>query len=389
MKKKALLYLSFSFIICITNYSQDIIGIYDINTIDYSNPEKFLNPGKQSDLKDKYLDEIKSVVGDMNKKDMTGIAKIFAWYQRYFTTETAGGAMIAQYTINDLYENRKIYGCHSASLILASVLREFGYPAILIDTSSIDWAYKYNSGTADGMVGHVMTEVFVEGRWILLDTSGKYITNYNPKILFIPPEHKDEGPSPKGLFVMRKGIDHWSYGVTKPEDVEKLMKAFAKEVKNVEKYLINPGYKWETLNRNVKINTKNIPKEKKFNNKTTVKKDEEYPVDLIIHYKFKGKGAVNSKNKIFLILDKTDHGYGFKTIWLTKSTGTIKLKGFTSPVSTIYIEINYDRDGSGWHTKGDPHYFYGEKEGYRKGIEIGEGQIEITIEFDDSFIFNQ
>ena len=92
-----------------------------------------------------------------------------------------------------------------------------------MNAASIQWAKKYRENLSEGFRGHTFLEIYVEGKWILLDsTSGHYIEDYdfNDPVLHI---HKKRG----GFFVYQKGLDQWSMGVKGIEDNEKIMKEFA------------------------------------------------------------------------------------------------------------------------------------------------------------------
>lgn len=224
-----------------------IAGIYDLTTIDYNQSEKYLTPGKQSGISDVNFEKIQKSIGKIEKQDMPGIARVFRWYTRYFKSAAGGGRSIGQITADEIIDKKEIDGCHSASLILSSVLRKYGYPAVMIDTASIKWAKDYKNSPGGMFIGHVLSEIYVNGRWILLDTNGKYIDNYDPYNPYIPSDNPVTSPSPLGLFVMRKGIDTWGYGVTYSDKIRDLMIEFAGKLDTIKPYLNNPGYIWKSL----------------------------------------------------------------------------------------------------------------------------------------------
>ncbi len=49
--------------------------------------------------------------------------------------------MIGENTVDELFEIKTFYGCHSLALIISSSLRELGFASIMIETADIDWAY--------------------------------------------------------------------------------------------------------------------------------------------------------------------------------------------------------------------------------------------------------
>jgi hypothetical protein len=213
--------------------------------IDYANPNLYLCPGEQSDLKDEYVNQVSSETGvPINNPTMANLTKIFQWYIDHFTSYAGGGALIGKVTANQIFETRLISGCHDASLIISSLLREFGFPAVMIDTASIQWAFDYHNGLTQSFVGHVLCEIYVDSKWILLDTNGAYISNYNPYNPYIPPLNPRSGPTPIGLYVMLKGIDTWGYGIRSGDDLSVVMIDFADKVESTCSILSDPGYHW-------------------------------------------------------------------------------------------------------------------------------------------------
>lgn len=183
----------------------DISGIDFSFEIDYNDPDKYLIPGEQSNLNDIYLYEILDAVGIPDDR-IAYVLELCLWVNQNFTFENAGGGMIGKPTVDELYEAKVFYGCHSEALLISSILRELGFPALMIETFDVGWAYDYHAGKTDSFAGHVMSEIFVEGKWILLDNDGTCVEEYDYNDPFISTKH----PS-RGLFVMAKGLDTWDY----------------------------------------------------------------------------------------------------------------------------------------------------------------------------------
>ena len=174
--------------------------------IDYTYPEKYLAPGEQSEVDPLYLDEIRRSIGDPG--DSIGyVLDVCQLISQHFSFINAGGAMARQNSVNELLKIRTFYGCYSLALIISSVLREFGFPAIMIETADVQWVYDYHAGKVDYFAGHVMSEIYVENNWILLDNNGFWVKDYDPLNPFIPQLHYP----PEAYFVFAKGIDTWDY----------------------------------------------------------------------------------------------------------------------------------------------------------------------------------
>ncbi|MEN8227453.1 MAG: transglutaminase domain-containing protein [Bacteroidota bacterium] len=174
--------------------------------IDYNDPGKYLIPGEESDLNDLYLEEIRDAVGTPENR-IDDILLVCHWVNQHFTFDNAGGAMAGKNTVDELYEIKTFYGCHSLALIISSILREFGFPAIMIETADVQWGYDYHVGNLHYFAGHVMSEIFVENRWILLDNNCTYVEEYDFMNPYIPVSNHPTN----AYFVFAKGVDIWDY----------------------------------------------------------------------------------------------------------------------------------------------------------------------------------
>ena len=199
--------------------------------IEYASPEKYLIPGEESDLKDTYLEEIRNKVGTP-ENNIDDILSVCHWINQNFTFENAGGSMIGENTVDELYEIKTFYGCHSLSLIISSVLREFGFPTIMIETANIQWGYDYNSGDVQNFKGNVMSEIFVENKWTLLDNNCTYVEEYNPLNPFISAMNSPQDD----YFVYAKGIDIWDYSGREDHFTQNSMVYFSEEMFNTVNY---------------------------------------------------------------------------------------------------------------------------------------------------------
>lgn len=182
----------------------------DIDTLDFSfgvnyeNVDAYLVPAEQSDLADSNLMEVTNALGVVSL-NISGVIQVCHWVNQNFVFENAGGSMIGVPTVDELFQQKKYYGCHSAALLISSILRKFGFPAVMVEAAMVDWAYAYHNGTTTSFSGHVLNEIYVENKWILLDNNCTYITDYNPLNPYINTIDGD------GYFVYAKGIDTWAY----------------------------------------------------------------------------------------------------------------------------------------------------------------------------------
>lgn len=181
--------------------------------IDYANPTQYLIQGEQTKITDPdVLDLLRG-----HPKGIDHLALIYHWLQTDFTNFSARGATIGSVTVDQLLESRQLGGCHDYGLLFAAVVRELGYPAVMIDSYSIAWIEGYQNGTSENHIGHVFVEVFLDNEWILIDpTNGWYVEeSYNTSNPIIPLKGSISGSSNEiyGFYVDLKGLDSWSYGI--------------------------------------------------------------------------------------------------------------------------------------------------------------------------------
>jgi transglutaminase-like putative cysteine protease len=195
--------------------------------IDYDQPVHYLRQGEQTQIPDLRL------LPDLSpgQKEMESLRAIYHWMKGEFTAYRAGGKTIGVVTVNELFTERKLGGCHDHALLFSAVVRAFGYPAVVMETYSISWMKDYREGRSQGFVGHVFVEVYLEDHWVLVDpTNGWYVAEgYDPANPFIPLTGEVSGPSPEedGFFVDLKGVDSWDMGIYSVSDLNQRMESTA------------------------------------------------------------------------------------------------------------------------------------------------------------------
>lgn len=216
----------------------ELVWKTDAIYIDYAKPELYLAPGNQSNLDEQYFNEISQQI-KMGGSDLENIGAIFKWKQDYFRTYAAGGEFIGKITVNQIMEEKALSGCHDHGLVLVSVLRKYGFPAIMVDTAGIQWAWDYSQGKRQDFIGHVFVEAYVNGKWILINsTSGEYVEDYDPSNSVLPLTNPAES---KGYFALFKGLDPEGYGINSNEQLTEDLRVFAGKAESIEMHF--PQYK--------------------------------------------------------------------------------------------------------------------------------------------------
>lgn len=211
--------------------------------IDYGHPEKYLAPGEQTHISNP------AVINALRQKEQSiaHLGAIYFWIKRQFTTWSAGGQTIGRVTVDQLLTERRLGGCHDWGLVYAAVARQLGYPAVLVDTASIAWARQFQSGEKGPYVGHVFVEVFVAGKWVLVDSTNNWYVEdgYDPANPIIPLRVGIAGPAEEtyGFYVLRKGSDTWGYGVRNATELHRLMENSARQLQT--ETMVYPQYTFQ------------------------------------------------------------------------------------------------------------------------------------------------
>jgi len=198
--------------------------------IDYDSPFNYIEYGKISNLSDNNYNLFKKYFSkDINTMAEMDIVSSIYKYMRdinNFKSFAAGGKLIAKRTVDDIFLDKTLSGCHDWGIVLSSLLRKSGIPAIYVDTALIGWAKGYLNSESIQFEGHIFIEAFIDGKWILLNsTNPLMIVDYDPLNPLL-------GFTRNGTnyFVMFKGIDPWDYGVYSNEDMTNSMMNGAKTI---------------------------------------------------------------------------------------------------------------------------------------------------------------
>lgn len=206
--------------------------------IDYGHPELYLAAGRQSQVTEARFAE---VAEDLNigHVDLPAIGSLYAWKARHFEHISDGGRSVGQRTVGEILEERTLTGCHDHGLLLASLLRKLGVPAIMVDATGIDWCLRYPE-EVQYFAGHIFVEAFLDGQWMLFDsTSGAYIAEYEPSNPVIPLTNPGES---RGYYVMHKGLDPADYGITSIQELNATQERYAQMLKEEIGVLEFPEY---------------------------------------------------------------------------------------------------------------------------------------------------
>ena len=145
--------------------------------------------------------------------------------------------MYLGYTAEDYIQKKTLWGCTSYAVIYAQMARAKGIPAILVEGVNIDYIKHIQSGSKEKvpMGGHWYVEVYIQGKWYLVNsTTNQIVLDYEPTNLTLPDNN----------ILLRKGMD--VYDMTKSKSTEEADNTLMKLMKRipVEKYETNKEFNY-------------------------------------------------------------------------------------------------------------------------------------------------
>ncbi len=168
--------------------------------IDYSRPQNYL--AVQSSLGD--VEHIRTLAASLKAEspERTLLA-IGRWMGSNLTCKND-----AAYSWRDFDEvvRSKVYGgCADHALVFGALARACGIPTVWVKTMDADWIREFRTkGTCTSWRGHVFLEVYLGGRWRLLDASAVQLYDeYDPAMRIFPGGRYayDKGSDPKALIL--------------------------------------------------------------------------------------------------------------------------------------------------------------------------------------------
>ena len=197
---------------------------FDIFDGVYVDPQDYLESGPQSTISLANQDIIDGELGDL-EPTLDALRVIYEWKRENFNTNHAKGEFLGTQTVDNLITTRVLTGCNDHALLVASVARHYGVPAVLVNAAGIQWAIDYTRGKAKSFSGHAFVEVYIDGIWILVDVvTGQYIIGYDPTNPGLPLPRSIE---PIGYYCYLKGRDLADNDVYSRQDLTSRMKDVA------------------------------------------------------------------------------------------------------------------------------------------------------------------
>jgi hypothetical protein len=209
------------------------------NDIDYSSPSKYLEAGSLTNLSMANYAHIEATIPreDIDGKNWRLVNGIYAYINNptNFKNRAAGGALIAKRTVDQIFTDQTLTGCHDWGIVLAASLRSFGIPAIYVDTASVSWATERSAGNANiPFEGHIFVEAWIQNRWVILNSTTPEAVieyDYSNSLLGFKVYKSNQ------YYAMFKGLDPIDYGIRGNEDITAAMIAASRIIADESKLL--------------------------------------------------------------------------------------------------------------------------------------------------------
>lgn len=181
------------------------VPVFD--SIDYASPEKYLAIAESLGDHQAIRKQAEALQADDDRKTL---ANILHWMQ----TELKYDADRAYEWRNfDTVVSQQCYGsCADQAIVCGVLLQSAGLPTVWVKTMDVDWIWDFKKKRSfNSWSGHVFLEIYLEGKWVLLDPgASKIYVDYSTGSRILPGNrfayHK--GSDPKQM-VMSLQWDEW------------------------------------------------------------------------------------------------------------------------------------------------------------------------------------
>jgi hypothetical protein len=169
-------------------------------------PVDYARPGIYRDFPDSLGDRaaILALASTLKgKSDADTIRNVLVWMDKNLKYDETRAYKWRNY--DDVIREKSYGGCADQGIVCGVLLKGAGIPAVWVKTMDVAWIWSFKKGRPfTSWSGHVFLEVYVNGKWSLLDPGGKTLyQDYSPKTRILPGQrfayHK--GNDPKAMIM--------------------------------------------------------------------------------------------------------------------------------------------------------------------------------------------
>jgi hypothetical protein len=186
----------------------DVFGAApNANRVDYSSPGQYLTFPDSLGNRKAILAQASKLKG---RSDRDTIHNVLVWMDKNLKYD--GKKAYQWRTYDDVIREKTYGGCADQGIVCGVLLKGAGIPTVWVKTMDLAWIWDFKKDRPfTSWSGHVFLEVFVNGKWSLLDPGGKTLyQDYSPKMRILPGQRfaYDKGNNPKAM-VMSLQWEEW------------------------------------------------------------------------------------------------------------------------------------------------------------------------------------
>lgn len=172
----------------------------DVDRVDYSKPSEYLVIPESLGNRTAILTQASRLKGDTERDT---IANVLAWMQQNLRYDGKKAYQWRNY--DDVVRENAYGGCADEGIVCGVLLKGAGIPTVWVKTMDVAWIWDFKKGRRfAAWSGHVFLEVYVNGKWSLLDPGGQRLyEGYSPKMRILPGQRfaYDKGNDPKDMIM--------------------------------------------------------------------------------------------------------------------------------------------------------------------------------------------
>jgi hypothetical protein len=178
-----------------------------VDRVDYGNPEQYLAFPDSLGSRKAILAQASKLKG---KSDLDSIHNVLTWMDQNLKYDGKKPYRWGNY--DDVVREKTYGGCAEQGIVCGVLLKGTGIPTVWVKTMDVAWIWDFKKGRLfKSWSGHVFLEVFVNGKWSLLDPGDKTVyQDYSPKMRILPEQRfaYDKGNDPKAM-IMSSQWEEW------------------------------------------------------------------------------------------------------------------------------------------------------------------------------------
>ena len=175
-------------------------AVPNVESVDYANAQKYLAFPDSLGDRAAILQQAKKLKGE---SDLTTIRNVLVWMDQNLKYDGTKAYQWRNY--DDVLREKAYGGCADQAIVCGVLLKGSGIPVVWVKSMDVSWIWDFKKGRPfTSWSGHVFLEVFIQGKWSLLDPGAKTVyQNYSPKMRILSGQrlayHK--GNDPKDMIM--------------------------------------------------------------------------------------------------------------------------------------------------------------------------------------------